>query len=73
MLIRRRRGADPGTPCRRASLCRAQLTRVSACSKVISPVFEKLADAFPALGFYKVDVDTQEVRSRASTAQTDRS
>ncbi|KAL8286512.1 hypothetical protein RQP46_004529 [Phenoliferia psychrophenolica] len=28
--------------------------------KVISPVFEKLADAFPALGFYKVDVDTQE-------------
>lgn len=31
------------------------------CSKVISPVFEKLADTFPALAFYKVDVDVQEV------------
>jgi thioredoxin 1 len=28
--------------------------------RVISPIFEKLADNHPALGFYKVDVDEQE-------------
>ncbi|GAA5858548.1 hypothetical protein JCM8547_007355 [Rhodosporidiobolus lusitaniae] len=28
--------------------------------KVIGPVFEKLADKFPEIGFYKVDVDSQE-------------
>lgn len=31
-------------------------------SKVISPVFEKMSETFPALSFYKVDVDVQEVR-----------
>ncbi|KAK4705005.1 hypothetical protein P7C70_g1197, partial [Phenoliferia sp. Uapishka_3] len=36
------------------------LVALAPYSKVISPVFEKLADAFPALAFYKVDVDTQE-------------
>jgi thioredoxin 1 len=28
--------------------------------RVISPIFEKLADSHPTLGFYKVDVDEQE-------------
>ncbi|GAA5833994.1 hypothetical protein JCM11251_003586 [Rhodosporidiobolus azoricus] len=28
--------------------------------KVIGPVFEKLSGVFPEIGFYKVDVDSQE-------------
>jgi hypothetical protein len=31
-------------------------------SKVIGPVFEKLESSFPNIGFYKCDVDEQEVR-----------
>lgn len=34
-------------------------------SKVIGPVFEKLESSFPNIGFYKCDVDEQEVRRRA--------
>ncbi|GAA5983091.1 hypothetical protein JCM11641_004909 [Rhodosporidiobolus odoratus] len=31
-----------------------------ATCKVIGPVFEKLSGDFPEIGFYKVDVDSQE-------------
>lgn len=37
-------------------------THSRACSKVISPVFEKLEAQYPNIGFYKCDVDEQEVR-----------
>lgn len=37
----------------------------ASCSKVIGPVFEKLESSFPNIGFYKCDVDEQEVRRRA--------
>ena len=35
-------------------------------SKVIGPVFEKLESSFPNIGFYKCDVDEQEVRCSRS-------
>ncbi|CEQ41913.1 hypothetical protein JCM5296_002149 [Sporobolomyces johnsonii] len=31
-----------------------------ATCKVVSPVFAKLSDSFPNIGFYKCDVDEQE-------------
>jgi thioredoxin 1 len=34
--------------------------------RVISPIFEKLADTFPNVKFYKVDVDEQPVRVHLS-------